>query len=140
MPNCSSSVRRTATAGVITVLADGDEAKEHAASGLSSLLVEADVDRLGAPADRAGQTAGFLERGERDHVALPPGEELDHRVLHERQGAGLQRGLGRDPLDQRRLDSMPTPAAGSRTASASSASLIAPIATVRPLMASPTPG
>ena len=91
-------------ARVTTVVADGDEAKEHAASGLASLVVEADVARLGPPADRAGQTAGFLERGEPDHVALSPVEQLGHRVLYEREGAGLQRGLGGDPIHEQRLD------------------------------------
>ena len=91
-------------AGVVTVLADVDEAKEHRAGGLASLVVEAVIDRLGPPADRAGETAGFLERGERDHVALPLGEQLGHRVLQEREGAGLQRGLGGDPIHQLRLD------------------------------------
>ena len=73
-------------------------------------------------------------------LRLPLGEELDHRVLHERERAGLQRGLGGDPIDERRLDLEPTATAGSRTASASSEVVIAPRATVRPWMASPKPG
>ena len=68
------------------------------------MLVEAVIDGLGTPADRAGEPAGVLEGGKRDHVALPLGEQVRHRVLHERERAGLQRRLAGDPLHQLRLD------------------------------------
>ena len=93
-----------AAAGVTAVLADGDEAKEGAASGLSSLLVELDVDRLGAPADRARQAAGFLERGECDHVALPGAKSSAIVCCTSGQRARLNGSVGRDALDQLRLD------------------------------------
>ena len=93
-----------AAAGVLVVLGHVDEAKEHAVRGISSALVEPGVDRLGPSPDGAGETAGLLERRERDPVGLTAGEQLDHRVLDEREGAGLQLGVGGDPINERRLD------------------------------------
>ena len=89
---------------VVVVLADAHQPQEHAAGGAASLVVEPVVDRLGTPTDGTDETAGANVGLEGDGVAIAPGEQLGHRVLHQRQGARLRCCLLGDALDERGVD------------------------------------
>ena len=103
MPACSSSVRRTrrrvSSWSSLTLTR-----RRNSRRAPADTLVERLVDRFGPPPDGAGETAGGGELGERDRVRIPPAEQLGHGVLNERQGAGLQFGVGHDPPDEGGLD------------------------------------
>ena len=93
-------------AGVLVVLADADEAEEHLPGGLAVRgLVERLVDRFGPPSDGRRPVRPASSNSASVIVFVCRSlEQLGHRVLHQRERAGLQLGLGGDPLDERRLD------------------------------------
>ena len=141
-PDCSSSVRRTRRRVSSCVLVHADEAEEHLAGGRAAARRRARVDRFGAPPDGAGQTARFVEGGERDRRWLVRCRRTARPSCAGRAGARPVRRSASAVIRSTSAGSTstPTPAAGRRTASASSAAVIAPRATVRPFDGVAEPG
>ena len=125
-----------APARVLAALAELGHAQEHAARQRALLVRQAVDDRIGGARERGGDAAGLAVAvdGERAAVAPLPGGA--QRVREQRQRAGLGGDVAQDQLDEARARACsPASRAGSVTARASSAAVIAPSSTWLPATA-----